>query len=172
MADAQQPSSPKAPPKPFRLFDVDDRYRKMAARRGGPARDQAIRQALIQIDQQKPQFDAWLDEDLKALTELVASAAGGQPGEDWLQAAADRSRGVRDIAKTLKLEILASVANALCAVLDVVLAKGGEVRIDALQRHVEAIALARGHALRGLSPDRMSEMDDSLRAVVARVAKK
>jgi hypothetical protein len=155
-----------APPvRPFRIFDVDDRYRRMAVRRGGPSRDQALRQAEEQVAQQTPQFDAWLDQDIEGLAEIVTRLAAGAAEEGWAAAASERAVSIRDIARTLRLEVLASIAGALAAVIEPA-DTARETRPEALQRHVEAIRLARRRTQLGLPSDRLNEVDDSLRRVI------
>ena len=161
MTDAPSPS------RPFRIFDVDDRFRTMAMRRGGLTREQALRGAEKHVVQSAPQFNNWLDQDIDALRDTIRAAAAGTAEADWRVRAAEQAAGVRDIARTLNFAILSSIASALATVLEAA-ESGRETKLDALERHVEAIILTRRRTQAGEPTEHLAEVDENLRRVVSR----
>ena len=61
----------KEPNREAQTFFVDTRFQQMARRPGGVPREQALENAQSNIEERKPEFEAWLDAELQNLAEAV-----------------------------------------------------------------------------------------------------
>lgn len=156
----------EAPPDP-RLFAVDTRFHRMALRAGGVTRSKAIERAAAEIEEAKAGFDAWLDRELEEFANLIKALQAGTAAPDWAGDANFRSRELRDTSMMLGFELLAFVANSLCALLDSI-AAGNPWNTDAIGCHVDALGLAKQKSYRRLKPDQVPELTEGLRLVVGR----
>ena len=152
-----------------REFHVDTRFQKMARRKGGVPRDKALKQAELQIEQAKPQFDDWLEVELQELATLTGKAQTGAADADWVGDANRRSRELHASAATLGFELLAFIANSLCEILDAVEA-GSDCNMDSITCHLDALALARKPGYRYMKPEQVPELTKGLHKVVKHVA--
>ncbi len=159
-----KPSHPEA-----REFHVDTRFQKMARRKGGVPRDKAIKQANLQIEQLKPQFDDWLDGELQEFATLIKNVETGAAGADWAADANRRSHEWRDSATTLGFELLAFIANSLCDMLEAI-ETGSACNVESIACHLDALALARKANYRHMKPEQVPELTKGLHKVVKRVS--
>ena len=120
-----------------KLFTVETRFHKMARRPGGMPRDSAVKRAQVEIDKIKPNYDQWLERELRALAGLVHSAQIGNAQPGWIETAIFRSRELRDSATTLGFELIAFITSSLCDLFDAIEA-GSECNIEAVSCHVDA----------------------------------
>lgn len=147
-----------------RVFSVETRFQKLARRPGGVPRDQAIEKAASKIEEIKPGFDDWLEEELQTLAEIVNSAKAAAPPADWIERAHSHSRQVRDAGTTMGSQLLTFIANSLCEVLDAI-TDGAECNIESIACHLDALFLARQRQFRNLTPEQMPELTRGLRRV-------
>jgi len=147
-----------------RIFVVETQFQKMARRAGGIAREQAIEKAQAEIDQIKPEFDDWLDRELR---DLIANARTGDGTADWIATTNFRSRQLRDTGTTMGYELLSFIADSFCDLLDSI-ADGGECNMDAIVCHTDAMMLSLQDAYRHLRPDQVPELTKGLQRVAKR----
>lgn len=147
-----------------RVFVVETRFQQLARRPGGLSRDKAIENATAQIEEIKPTFGGWIDEELGALSGLIKDAQAGAPASDWLAMANSHSRQIRDAGTTMGAELLTFIAASLCEVLDAIEA-GAECNLDSIACHTDALFLARQQRYRGMRPDEVPELTAGLRRV-------
>jgi hypothetical protein len=166
---AKKPGSTKQPDPNVRIFAVETRFQTMARREGGVPRDQALQQAQAEIEEVKPSFDGWFDEQIQELTGLIKSVQSSRAEADWIETANFRSRQLRDSSTTLGFELLAFIANSLCELLDSV-EGGSECNMESIMCHVDALVLARQMPYRRLKPDQVPELTKGLRRIVKHVA--
>lgn len=152
-----------------REFHVDTRFQKMARRKGGVPRDKAIKQAEVQLEQVKPQFDEWLEGALQEFAVLIKNVETGAAPADWISDANLRSHQMRDSATTLGFDLLAFIANSLCDILDAIEA-GSACNMESIACHIDALMLARKAGYRYLKPEQVPELTKGLHKVVKRVA--
>jgi hypothetical protein len=124
-----------------RVFAVETRFQKMARREGGVPRDRAIEQAQATIEEAKPGFDRWFNEELQKLKSLIECAASGHAEPDWIEKANFQCRQLRDSATPLGFELLAFIANSLSEILDAIEA-GSECHMESINCHLDALLLA------------------------------
>ncbi len=153
----------------IRVFDVETRFQTMARRPGGIPRQQAIDEAHAHVEQMKPGFDEWLESELGALAEAIGRAQTAESKEEWLQAAELRSRAIRDVGTTMGAELLTSVADSLCDILDAIDA-GAVWDADTLACHLDALMLVRQPEYRGMGPHHLPELTDGLRRLADRIS--
>jgi hypothetical protein len=158
-----RPPTPKA-----RVFAVETRFQQMARRPGGVSRERAIEQAENNVESARPDYDAWLDIELRDLSGLVKKTQSGHPEPNWIESAAFRSRDLRDSATALHFELLSFIAGSLCEVFDAIEA-GSECSMEAITCHVDALTLARKMSYRHLKPEQVPELVKGLRQVVKHV---
>lgn len=151
-----------------REFDVETRFQTLARREGGVPRDQALKQADVQIERVKPQFDEWVEGALQELSALIEKAKNTTADPGWIGEANLRSHQLRDSGATLGFELLAFIATSLCEILDAIEA-GSPCNIDSIVCHLDALALARQATYRRLRPDQVPELTKGLHKVVKRV---
>jgi hypothetical protein len=155
-------------PDEARVFDVETRFHQLAKRQGGFSRERAIEAAQAQIEKAKPEFDRWLDVELKEFTRLIARAESGEDKSNWLEPLDFHSRQLRDGATTLGFELLSFVATSLCEILESVKA-GNACNMEAIRCHIDALLLAGQKAYLRLRPDQVPELTDGLHRVVKHV---
>lgn len=151
-----------------RIFAIDTRFQKLARREGGVARENAIEQAYVEIEEVKPDFDQWFDIELRELALLVNKAQSGKGEPGWIETAGFRSRQLRDSAGTLGFELIEFIAGSLCEILDSIEA-GNDCNTESILCHVDALILARQPFYRQLRPEQVPELTKGLRRVVKRV---
>jgi hypothetical protein len=147
-----------------RIFSVDTRFQKMARRPGGISRAQAIENAQLKIEASKPEFEAWVDSELRQLVDLVAKVRAGAGGPQWVEAVCTHCRQLRDIGATVGYTLLTFIANNLCEILESA-APGVESNLKMIDCHVDALLLARQARYRNLRPDQLPELSGGLRRV-------
>jgi hypothetical protein len=151
-----------------RIFTVETRFQKMVKREGGISRDKAIEQAQTQIEQAKPQFDAWAGGELKEFKSLMKKVEGTKASAEWIKIANFHSRQLRDSAATLNFELLAFISGSLCEILDSIEA-GSECNMESIACHIESLLLAGQASYRHLKPDQVPDLTEGLHRVVKRV---
>jgi hypothetical protein len=147
-----------------RTFLVDTRFQKMARRPGGISRAQAIENAQAKIEANKPEFEAWLDSELKAVVDLVGKVRAGTAEPGWVEAVGSHCRQLRDIGTTVGYTLLTFIANNLCEILESANA-GVESNQEMITCHVDALLLARQARYRNMRPDQLPELSGGLRRV-------
>jgi hypothetical protein len=152
-----------------KIFPVETRFQKLARRPGGMPRDSAVKRAQVEIDKVKPNYDQWLERELRALAALVQGAQSGNAQPGWIETANFRSRELRDSATTLGFELIAFITSSLCDLFDAIEA-GSECNVEAISCHVDALILARQTFYRRLKPDQVPELTKGLRRVTKHVA--
>src|SRR5262245_48935598 len=101
-----------------RIFSVETRFQRMARRPGGISRTQALENAQQKIEANKPEFEAFLDSELKQLVALMAKVRSGAAGPQWVEVACTHCRQLRDIGTTVGYTLLTFIANNLCQILE------------------------------------------------------
>jgi hypothetical protein len=147
-----------------RTFFVDTRFQKMARRPGGISRAQAIENAQLKIEANKPEFEAWLDSELQALVDLVGKVRAGTAEPQWVELACSHCRQLRDIGTTVGYTLLTFIASNLCEILEGA-APGVESNLEMAACHVDALLLARQARYRNMRPDQLPELSGGLRRV-------
>jgi hypothetical protein len=158
-----KPPSPEA-----RIFQVDTRFQKLARRAGGISKEKALERAQDEIERVKPGFDQWLDGELRALTSLIADAAAGKAGPNWVESANARSRELYDSSGTLGFQLLSFIARSLSDILDSI-EGGGECNMESIVCHIDALNLAAQKSYRRMRPEQVPELTEGLRRVVKHV---
>lgn len=146
------------------IFYVDTRFQKMARRPGGVAREQALAGAQAQVDELKPDFTDWINQELQELTAALAEAENNSANKSSLERASHNCSQLRDVGATMGFELVTFVANNLCEILDAIMA-GAVYDKDMVDCHVNALLLARTEPYRHLSPEQVPEMVSGLRRV-------
>jgi chemotaxis protein histidine kinase CheA len=147
------------------IFFVDTRFQKMARRPGGVARDQALADAQVQIEELKPDFSDWINQELQELNAALAEVEANSNNKSSLDRAFRNCSQLRDVGATMGFELVSFVANNLCEILDAI-AAGAVYEKDMIDCHIDALLLARTDAYRHLSPEQVPEMVSGLRRVV------
>jgi hypothetical protein len=150
--------------KEARVFHVETRFQKLARRAGGIARDQAIEQAWTKVEEIKPGFDDWLNNEMQSLADEIKRAQSGDPETSWIEIANAHSRQLRDVGTTMGFELLTFIANSLCEVFDAVIA-GAECNMESITCHLDALFLARQRPYRSLKPEQVPELTSGLKRV-------
>jgi hypothetical protein len=148
-----------------RTFFVETRFQRLARRPGGLSRAQALENAQTRIEESKPDFESWLDGELRALTDLVAAGVqAGAADPAWAEGIVAHCSQLRDIGTTMGYRLLSFIAGNLCEILDDpnTDAKGN---IDSIMCHLDALLLARQAQYRDLRPEQLPELTGGLRRV-------
>jgi hypothetical protein len=151
-----------------REFFVETRFEKMAKRPGGLPRDQAIRNAQGIIEDLKPEFADWIDRKVR---ESIAAIRRIEevPGDTGRIDVAYRICGeLRDVGATIGFGLVTAVSDNLCEIFEALKA-GAPHHKEALDCHIDALALSVQAPYRDLPPDQLPEMMDGLIRIVARV---
>jgi hypothetical protein len=147
-----------------RTFHVDTRFQKLARRPGGISRERAIENAQAQIEENKPDFEAWLNGELKELVAVVAKVEAGTAEPHWVEAVSSHCRQLRDIGATIGYPLLTFIASNLCNILESP-NTGVEINLGTITCHVDALQLARQARYRNMRPDQLPELTGGLRRV-------
>jgi hypothetical protein len=148
-----------------RIFEVDTNFQQMARRPGGISRDRAIERAETEIAEVKVEFDDWLDRELTELATAFAAARAHPRDAERLADLAVRGRQIRDVAATMRFELLSFVAASLSDLLDSINGEA-EIPIDSIVCHLDALNLAAKPHFRGLQPEQVPDLTKGLRRVV------
>jgi len=147
------------------IFYVDTRFQKMARRPGAVAREQALADAQVQIEELKPDFADWINQELQELNAALAEAEASSNNKSSLDRAYRNCSQLRDVGATMGFELVSFVANNLCEIIDAI-AAGAAYEKDMIDCHIDALLLARTDPYRHLSPEQVPEMVSGLRRVV------
>lgn len=145
------------------MFFVDSRFQRLARRPGGVSREQAMKNAQAKIDESKPEFDAWLDQELQALVDLIQKVEAGAADPGWRDVVCAHSVQLRDIGTTMGFTLLTFIATNLCEILEGT--NGNECNTELITCHVDALLLSRQQQYRNLRPDQLPELSGGLRRV-------
>lgn len=159
---------PKPAPPEAKVFEVETRFHRKAKRVGGVPREKAIEAAQARIEEAKPSFEPWLDNEMKKIAALVERAKRGDGGPDWLDAVGLRARELRDSSTTLGFELLSFVATSLCEILESKEA-GSARNMEAIGCHMDALLLAGQKSYRRVRPEQVPELTAGLHRVVKHV---
>jgi hypothetical protein len=152
-----------------RIFPVETRFQQLAKRPGGIPRDKALAQAQAKIDEAKPAFDDWLNQQLDTLVDVVKGAQTQGADAEWAEAANRYCRQLRDVGSTMDFELLTFIAGSLSEILDAI-TMGAEFDRDAIQCHIDALLLARQKSYRGIKPEQVPELISGLRRVAEQLS--
>jgi hypothetical protein len=151
-----------------RIFDVETRFQQMARRPGGVSREKALEEAAAQVEQMKPGFDDFVHREMQGLAAAIDTARTGAPPEQWAERANLHSRAMRDVGTTMGAELLTSVADCFCEVLDAI-EDGAAYDLDTLTCHFDALILVRQPEYRGVTPEQVPELVRGLRRLADRI---
>ena len=152
-----------------RIFNVETSFQKLARRPGGVPRDSAVEKAHAKVDELKPGFDDWLDTQINGLVAIVDMAKDRNASSDWIDAANQRSRQLRDVGTTMDFELLTFIADSLCDIFDAIEA-GSDLNMESITCHVDALVLVQQKPYRGLKPEQVPELTSGLRRVSEQVS--
>ena len=152
------------PNREARIFSVETRFQRMARRPGGISRSQALENAQQKIEANKPEFEAFLDSELRALVDLMAKVRAGTAEPQWAEAVCSHCRQLRDIGTTVGYTLLTFIASNLCEILESA-GPGAEGNLKMIDCHVDALLLARQARYRNMRPDQLPELSGGLRKV-------
>ena len=152
-----------------RIFPVETRFQQLARRPGGIPRDKALERAQSKIDEAKPAFDDWLNQQLEALVGAVKRAQTASADAEWVKTADRYCRQLRDVGSTMDFELLTFIAGSLSEMLEAIIA-GAECDMESIQCHIDALLLARQKSYRGVKPEQVPELISGLRRVVEQVS--
>ncbi len=149
-----------------KIFFVDSRFENLARRPGGVPREEAIELARAEIEEIKPRFGDWLDQELLQLGELIRQGEShGPDNADWIEVPYLICHRIRDVGTTMGFELVTFVANNLCEIFEAINA-GAEYRADLIDCHIQALLLAKQEQYRNLRPEQLPELSSGLRRVV------
>ena len=146
-----------------RTFFVESRFQKLARRPGGVPRDQAMKNADATIEESKPGFEVWLDQELQALVELIRKVQAGTAEPQWRDTVCAHGHQLRDIGTTMGFTLLTFIATNLCNILEGT--NGDDCNLELITCHVDALLLSRQQQYRDLRPDQLPELSGGLRRV-------
>jgi len=148
-----------------KIFPVETRFQQMATRPGGVSRDAALDMADRAVEDMKPGFNLWLEEELRALICAVdAIHSTSSPTLDPLAKAATHSRAIHDVGATMGLQLVTFVAEGLTGLFEAA-TNGGGYEPNRTTCFVEALLLARQAPYRTLGPDDVPELARGLRMI-------
>jgi hypothetical protein len=150
-----------------RVFSPNTRFHALARRPGGVSRSEAIGNAQARIDELKPEFDAWLENELIELNRAVERLKSGEAAA--IERAQFHCNQLRDVGSTMGCELVSYVANTLSKILDKVRA-GGDLNTDSIVCHMDALSLVRQKSYRRLRPDQVPELLEGLYRVAETVS--
>jgi hypothetical protein len=154
----------KGPDPQALTFFVETRFQRMARRPGGVRREQALENAQANLEESKPEFEAWLDAELQELASIVQNAQAGTADPGWLEDICSRSRQMRDLGATMGFVLLTFIANNLCEILEDTHA-GPEYNMETITCHLDALSLARQTQYREMPLEQLPELVKGLRLV-------
>jgi hypothetical protein len=147
------------------IFYVDSRFERLARRDGGVPREQALAQAQSQIEEQKHNFEDWLERKLQELGVVTTDVDRNPCDKAALDRAERISLEIQDIGATMGYTLVTFVAGSLCKILEALKA-GATYDKEVVECHVNALLLVRTESYRNLRPDQVPEMTVGLRRVV------
>ena len=148
------------------LIQVETHFQKMARRSGGISRQQALENAQVAIDSIKLGFSDWLDGEIQSLTAAITKGKSAAAGSiDWAESAVAHARQIRDVGTTMGYDLATFIAGNLCEICESIVA-GAPPRIDLIDCHIGALALAKQPQYRHLRPDQVPELSTGLRRIV------
>jgi hypothetical protein len=148
-----------------RTFFVETRFQRLARRPGGLSRAQALENAQVRIEETKPDFESWLDGELRELTDLVATGVqAGAADPAWAEGIVSHCGQLRDIGTTMGYTLLSFIAGNLCDILENP-NTDAQSHIETIMCHLDALLLARQAQYRGLRPEQLPELTGGLRRV-------
>jgi hypothetical protein len=163
-ASAQGPNG-QASDREARTFFVETRFQRLARRPGGLSRTQALENAQAKIEETKPEFEAWLDGELRELTDLVAKGVQtGAADPAWAAGIVSHCGQLRDIGTTMGYTLLSFIAGNLCEILEST-NTDAKSNIESIMCHLDALLLARQAQYRDMRPEQLPELTGGLRRV-------
>src|SRR6478736_5292899 len=97
-----------------RLFEVETSFQKLARRPGGVTREDAVKTANANIEQIKPVFAEWLDQEFEELLRIVPDRKVRETTDKmWLDAIDRCSTRLLDGAATMGYPFISFVATNL-----------------------------------------------------------
>jgi hypothetical protein len=148
-----------------RTFFVETRFQRLARRPGGLSRTQALENAQAKIEETKPEFEAWLDGELRELTDLVAKGVqAGAADPAWAAGIVAHCGQLRDIGTTMGYTLLSFIAGNLCGILEGA-NTDAKNNIESIMCHLDALLLARQAQYRDMRPEQLPELTGGLRRV-------
>jgi chemotaxis protein histidine kinase CheA len=143
----------------------------MATRPGGVPRDQAIRSADTSIEEMKPEFVGWADNKVKELIEAIRLIERHPDDGARIDASYRNCRELRDVGATMGFDLVTAVADNLCEILDA-LKSGAAYHKDAIDCHIDALALSISAPYCNYRRDQLPEMMDGLTRIVRNMSEK
>jgi hypothetical protein len=160
-----QGSNSQASDREARTFFVETRFQRLARRPGGLSRTQALENAQARIEESKPDFESWLDGELRALTDLVATGVqAGAADPAWAEGIVSHCGQLRDIGTTMGYTLLSFIAGNLCDILEDT-NTDAKSNIESIICHLDALLLARQAPYRDMRPEQLPELTGGLRRV-------
>jgi len=147
------------------LFYPDTRFERLARRPGGIERDAALERAQAAVDDLKPDFSNWIDNEFDALNAALADIASDPEDKDAMQRAFHSCAQLRDVSGTMGYDLVTFVARTLCDILEAYIA-GAAYNNEVVECHNNAFMLARLEQYRHLTPEQVPEMTEGLLRVV------
>jgi hypothetical protein len=148
-----------------RMFFVDSRFEQLARRPGGMPRDEALERAQATIDEIRPSFAEWLDQELKELSKVVEqNGPHGSNDPNWVNTAYTQCLRMRDVGTTMGFDLVTFVAGNLSEIFEAI-NSGTDYRADLIDCHIQALLLARQEQYRNLRPEQLPELSSGLRRV-------
>jgi hypothetical protein len=156
----------KSAPEP-RLFEVETSFQKLARRPGGATREDAVKTAAANIEQIKPVFAEWLDQEFAELLRIVPDRKVRDTNDPlWIEAIDRCSTRLVDGAATMGYPFISFVATNLHAVCEAI-REGADYRSEVMACHIDALFLARLPKYKNMRPEDMPELAEGLRQVLA-----
>lgn len=147
------------------MFYPDTRFERLARRPGGIERDAALERAQSAVDDLKPDFSNWMNNEFDMLNAALADVASDPKDKDALQRAFHSCAQLRDVSGTMGYDLVTFVARTLCDILEAYIA-GAAYDEDVVECHNNAFMLARLEQYRHLTPEQVPEMTEGLLRVV------
>jgi hypothetical protein len=152
-----------------RIFSPNTRFTALARRPGGVPRNQAVENALNNIEETKVGFDEWFEAELAGLSSAIGRAKSGLPVEGWIEIAQFHAQNLRNVGTTVGFELLTFIAGTLCTILDGI-KSGAECNLESIVCHLDALLLIRHKQYRNLRPDQVPELTRGLHKVAESVS--
>lgn len=147
------------------MFYPDTRFERLARRPGGIERDAALERAQAAVDDLKPDFSNWMNNEFDMLNAALADVASNPKDKDALQRAFHSCAQLRDVSGTMGYDLVTFVARTLCDILEAYIA-GAAYDEKVVECHNNAFMLARLEQYRHLTPEQVPEMTEGLLRVV------
>jgi hypothetical protein len=148
-----------------RAFFVDSRFEQLARRPGGMPREEALERAQATIDEIRPSFGEWLDDQLQELSKVIEqNGPHGSNDPNWVHNAYVLCLRIRDVGTTMGFDLVTFVAGNLSEIFEAI-NSGTDYRADLIDCHIQALLLARQEQYRNLRPEQLPELSSGLRRV-------